>query len=83
MALLQGVLFLVLGVGLMWMDLRALGTGWLPCGSNGLRARLEIQRDTQPLGFWISFVAHAVGGAWLVVFALRVLAGHAAPLPLR
>jgi hypothetical protein len=81
--LLVGVLARELGVGLMWMDLRALGTGWLPCGSNGLRARLEIQRETQPLGFWILFAAYAAGGAWMVVFALRVLAGYAAPLPLR
>lgn len=83
MALLQGVLLLVLGVGLLVMDLRALGTGWLPGGPAGFRGRLEIWRDAQPLGFWLMFVAYAAGGAWLAIFALRLLAGHATPLPLR
>lgn len=33
--------------------------------------------------FWLLFVLYAVAGLVLIVFALRVLAGSAAPLPWR
>jgi len=60
-----------------------LSTGWLPCGPKGLKGRLEIRRHEQPLGFWLMFVVYGAGGLWLAIFALRVLTGHAEPLPLR
>ena len=77
MALAQGLLFLLFGIGLLAVDYRALSTGWLPCGPKGLRARGE-----QPFGFWLMFVVYGAGGLWLAIFALRLLAGHAEPLPL-
>ena len=83
MSVIQGLLFLFFGVGLLWVDYRALRIGWLPCGPNGLRGRLEFRRDEQPAGFWVMFVVYGVGGLWLLVFALRLLAGQAEPLPLR
>lgn len=83
MAISQGVLFLLLGAGLLLVDYRALSSGWLPCGPNGLRGRLEFRKNEQPVGFWVMFVVYAAGGMWLVIIALRLFAGHAEPLPLR
>ena len=83
MALVQGLLFLFFGVGLLVVDYRALSTGWLPCGPKGPKGRLEFDRHKQPLGFWLMFLVYGAGGLWLAVFALRLLAGHAEPLPLR
>lgn len=83
MAVFQGVLFLFFGVGLIAMDWRSLKTGWLPCGSNGLKGRLEFTRAGQPLGYWVMFALYGVGGVWLVILSLRLLAGHAEPLPLK
>jgi hypothetical protein len=82
MAVFQGLLFLALGVGLLLVDFRALRTGWLPCGPNGLKGRLEFRRVQQPAGFWTMFVVYGAGGTWLVIFALRLFIGSAQPLPL-
>jgi hypothetical protein len=83
MAIFQGLLFLFFGVGLLWVDLRALRLGWLPCGANGFRGRLEFRRREQPARFWLMFVVYGAAGLWLLIFALALLAGRAAPLPLR
>lgn len=82
MAIIQGLLFLFFGGGLLWVDYRALRIGWLPCGPNGFKGRLEFKKDEQPVGFWTMFVVYGAGGLWLLVFALRLLAGMADPLPL-
>lgn len=82
MAIFQGALFLFFGVCLLVMDWRSLKSGWLPCGPNGLKGRLEFTRAGQPLGYWVMFVLYGVAGAWLLVFSVRLLAGHAEPLPL-
>jgi hypothetical protein len=82
MASFQGVLFLVLGVGLLAVDWRALSTGWLPCGPRGLAGRLLVRKADQPLAFWTVFVAYGTAGLWLAVFAVGLLVGHADPLPL-
>jgi hypothetical protein len=83
MSIFQGLLFLFFGASLLWMDYRALRSGWLPCGPNGFKGRLEFRKDEQPAGFWVMFVLYGAGGLWLLVFALQLLAGQAAPLPLR
>jgi len=83
MAVIQGLLFLFFGVGLLIMDWQSLAKGWLPCGPNGLKGRLEFRRDEQPLAFWLMFAVYGAGGMWLTVFALRLLAGNAEPLPLQ
>ena len=83
MGIFQGLLLLAFGLGLLGVDLRALTTGRLPCGSNGLRGRLWVARSAQPAGFWLMFALYGAGGAWLAIFALRLLAGTAEPLPLR
>lgn len=83
MSIFQGLMFLFFGAGLLWMDYRALRGGWLPCGPNGLKGRLEFRRNEQPVRFWVMFVLYGTGGLWLLVFALQLLAGQAAPLPLR
>ncbi|WP_036252379.1 hypothetical protein [Methylobacter sp. BBA5.1] len=82
MALFQGVLFLCLGAGLLLVDYRALGTGWLPCGPNGFKGRLEVSKDKQPTGFWLMFLLYGLAGLWLVLFSLQLLLGQAEPLPL-
>lgn len=82
MAIFQGILFLILGGGLLLVAWRSLKTGWLPCGPNGLKGRLEFTREHQPLRYWLMFALYGVGGLWLLVFALRLLAGVAEPLPL-
>lgn len=80
---LQGLLFLALGIGLMLVAYRSLSRGWLPFGSRGFLKRLEVDRNEQPLFFWLAFGMYAAAGVALVVFAVRLLAGHADPLPLR
>lgn len=82
MAIFQGAMFLLLGLGLLIMDWRSLKSGWLPCGPNGLKGRLRFARDSQPLGYWLMFVLYGAGGAWLAIFSLRLLAGVVEPLPL-
>ena len=83
MAIFQGLLFLFFGAGLLLVDYRALRSGWLPCGPYGFKGRLEFRKNEQPIGFWLMFVFYAAGGIWLLAFALQLLAGQAAPLPLR
>jgi len=83
MTIFQGVLFLFFGVGLLVVNYRALDSGWLPCGPNGIKGRLELNRQAQPLGFWLMFLVYTAGGLALIVYAVRLLAGWAAPLPLQ
>jgi hypothetical protein len=83
MSLFQGLLFLILGAGLLVMDYQSLSTGCLPCGPKGLGGRLEFRKDEQPRMFWLLFVLNAVAGIALTTFALRLLVGIASPLPLR
>lgn len=82
MATFQGAMFFFFGVGLLLMTYRSLTTGWLPCGPNGFKGRLEFTRSEQPIGFWLMFALYSVGGVWLLVFSLRLLAGQVEPLPL-
>lgn len=82
MAIFQGAIFFIFGAGLLVMVWRSLKAGWLPCGPNGLKGRMEFTRDTQPLGYWLMFVLYCAGGAWLLIFSLRLLAGVVEPLPL-
>ena len=82
MAVFQGVLFGLLGFGLMAIAWRSLALGWLPFGPKGLSGRVEFRRDEQPLGYWLAFALYGGGGAALAVFAIRLLAGSATPLPL-
>lgn len=70
MSIFQGLLFLLFGAGLLWMDYRALRSGWLPCGPNAFKGRLEFGKNEQPLGFWMMFALYGAGGLWLLVFAL-------------
>lgn len=83
MATFQGLLFLVLGVGLLLVDYRALSSGWLPCGPNGFKGRLEFRKAEQPVRFWLMFILYGATGLWLVIFAVQLFAGQAAPLPYR
>lgn len=82
MAIFQGAMFLFFGVGLLLMNYRSLTTGWLPCGPNGLKGRLEFKKKEQPIGFWLMFTLYGAGGVWLLVFGMGLLAGHVEPLPL-
>lgn len=79
----QGIFFLVLGIGLLAVDWQSLSKGWLPCGPNGLKGRREFHRADEPLGYWVMFLLYAAGGVTMIVFALRLFAGHAEPLPLQ
>jgi len=83
MATFQGVLFLFFGVGLLLVDVRSLRSGWLPFGSKGFGGRLEFRRQEQAVGYWLMFFLYGAAGLWLGLFALRLLTGNAAPLPLR
>ncbi|MGV8823778.1 hypothetical protein [Methylibium petroleiphilum] len=83
MSIFQGLLFLLLGAGLLRVDYRALRSGSLPCGPNGFKGRLAFSKSEQPVRFWMMFVLYGAGGLWLLAFALRLLAGQTAPLPLR
>lgn len=82
MAVFQGLLFLVIGLGLIGIVYQSLDTGWLPCGPNGFKGRLEFKRREQPIGYWVMFVGYGLAGLWALTFSLRLLAGQAEPLPL-
>lgn len=83
MSIFQGLLFLLLGAGLLRVGYRALRSGSLPCGSNGFKGWLAFNKSEQPVGFWVMFILYGAGGLWLLALALRLLVGQAAPLPLR
>jgi len=79
MAALQGVIFLFFGVGLLIIDWRALRDASIPVwGFGESRAR----RRERPVRFWLAFVLYGAGGVVLTIYASRLLAGLAAPLPL-
>jgi len=82
MAIIQGLVFLFFGVGLLLVDYQSLSRGWLPCGPKGFSERLEFRRNEQPLLFWLMFLVYGTAGIALIVFAVRLLLGSAAPLPL-
>ena len=81
MAVFQGIFLAVVGAGLLGVIWRSLDTGWLPCGPNGLRGRLEFRRDRQPFGYWTMFVGYGLGGFWSLSYGLGVLVGRLEPLP--
>lgn len=83
MAIVQGLMLLAFGAGFLLLDWRALRSGWLPCGANGFKGRLDVHRDRHPLGFWLMFAVYGAGGLWLLALGFRILTGQAAPLPLR
>ena len=82
MATFQGLLFLFFGIGLLLVDYQSLSRGWLPCGPKGFSGRLEFRRNEQPFLFWLMFVLYGAAGVALTIFAVRLLFGAAAPLPL-
>jgi hypothetical protein len=79
----QGLFFLVFGIGLLLTVYQSLSRGWLPFGARGFGRRLEFRREEQPVLYWFAFGAYAVAGLAAAVFAVRLLAGNAVPLPLR
>lgn len=81
MRLFQGLLFLFLGAGLVLVAFRSLSSGWLPCGPNGLKGRLEFGRKEQPFGYWLMFTVYSVAGIWLAGYAIGILVGAVPPLP--
>ncbi len=83
MSIFQGLLFLAFGMGLLIVDFQSLSRGWLPCGSNGFKGRLEFHRQDQPGAFWSMFVLYLLAGAALSLYAIGLLVGFASPLPLR
>ena len=83
MRIVQGLLFLFFGAGLLWIAWRSLQGGPLPWGARGLSGRLEFRRAEQPLRYWLALAVYAIAGVALVLFALGVLAGDVQPLPLR
>lgn len=82
MAIVQGLVFLFFGVGLLLVDYQSLSRGWLPCGPKGFSGRLEFRKNEQPALFWLMFLVYGAAGIALIVFAVRLLLGNAEPLPL-
>jgi hypothetical protein len=81
MRLFQGLLFLFFGVGLVVVAIRSLTSGWLPCGPNGFKGRLEFRRKDQPFRYWLMFAVYGVAGFWLAGYAVGILSGAVPPLP--
>jgi len=80
---LQGMFFLVFGVGLILVALQGAKRGWLPNGPNGFKQGEGVRRSESPAAFWFFFLLYCGGGAALAIYALRLLAGNAVPLPLK
>src|SRR5690606_36849205 len=62
MALFQGLLFLVLGYGMLGVVYQSLSKGWLPFGANGFKGRLELRMKDQPFGYWTAFTLYSAFG---------------------
>jgi len=82
MALFQGLFFSVIGIGVLAITYQSLGRGWLPCGPNGFRGRVEVQRRTQPIAYWGLFAAYTLFALWVLNFGVGILFGTMEPLPL-
>lgn len=82
MALFQGLLFSVLGLGLLAITYQSLARGWLPWGPGGLHRRLEVQRRTQPVAYWAVFLTYTLFALWLLRQGVGIMFGTVAPLPL-
>lgn len=83
MELFQAALLLFLGYGLLIVVYQSLDKGWLPCGPNGFKGRVEFRIDEHPFRYWLMFAFYCACGLWCVFTAFGVLAGHVEPLPLR
>jgi hypothetical protein len=83
MAQFEGWFLLVLGVGVIAVAVQGVIRGWLPNGPNGFKPGEGVSRERQPIGFWLFFGVYVAGGLWVTIYALRLLLGHAEPLPLR
>lgn len=44
------------GAGLLLVDYSALRSGWLFCGPNVFKGRLEFRKNEQPFGVWLMFI---------------------------
>lgn len=83
MALFQGLLLLIFGIGILLIVYQSLSKGALPFGVNGFAGRLEFQKDKQPTLFWLAFIFYSIAGLTLTIIALRIIFGFSAPLPLK
>jgi hypothetical protein len=83
MAMFQGLFFLVMGILLMVITYQSISKGFLPFGSKGFFEKLEIQKVSNPLGFWAVFSLYALGSTGITIYALLILAGICPPLPIR
>lgn len=82
MAWLQALFFLLGGGALLLLTRRAWRDGAVPVWGYGFGNRVEYARDAQPLRFWLASALYGIAGLSMTLFALRLLAGTSAPLPL-
>ncbi|MCC5868134.1 MAG: hypothetical protein JJU27_06445 [Gammaproteobacteria bacterium] len=82
MVLFQGLFFSVIGLGLLAVSYQSLGRGWLPCGPNGFRGRVEVQRRTQPVAYWTLLAGYTLFALWVLRYGVGILFGTMDPLPL-
>ena len=86
MTIIQGVIFLFFGAGVLFVNYISLSTGWLPCGANifkGFNGRVGVKRIEQSFGYWLLFAFYGIAGIWMLGFGIALLAGHAEPLPIK
>ena len=82
MVALQSLLLITLGAGLLAVTWRSFPAGWLPCGPNGLRGRVEVSRKCQPAAYWALVVLYTSMGLWMLRLGVSVMVGTTEPLPL-
>lgn len=82
MALPQGAIFLFFGARLLIVAYRALRDDTIPVWGYGFGSNARVAREERPLSFWLAFGLYGAGGFALTVFAIWVLTGLSAPLPL-
>lgn len=83
MAIVQGLFLLAIGILLFVVTYQSLGKGWLPFGSNGIRGRLEVQREVSPAAFWAVFALYGFASVAVTLYAVLILIRVCPPLPLR
>ena len=86
-AIFQGIFFFMLGIALFLYDYRAwhtgtIRTGYPPRESGRAASEYVVTRFATPVQFYLAFIFYGVVGILLIIFALRLLTGHAEPLSL-
>lgn len=76
MSNIHGWFILVIGLGFVAVAIQGLMRGWLPNGPKGFQQGEGVSRESSPIGFWFFFALYVGAGAYIVIYAWRLLSGN-------